>query len=505
LIQVKAVPTLFAILSPACCVRRFRAARVRLHMEIGMMHMIQNRSSAARDLARALLKYRKQPNVVVLAVACGGVPVAAGIARELHAPLDLMLVHKLGTPAHGEVAMGAVASGGVRLVNRQIVRALEVSPQELECMAARVGTELEQCLAGFRGTRGLPALEDRCVILVDDGVSTGSTMQAAIAALRARAPARIVAAVPVGPVEAISQLRREADEVVCLATPTPFGSIGRWYEEFPEVSAEEVRRLLAERWDEEERRASAGCVRPRQVYPEPIAQTPTARVRSASSVRLHSGTGLLEGTLVVPDPVQGLIVVVKGSAADPFNSRACAFAELLEEHGYATLQFNFLGTDEERADPVRDEVRSDVAQIAERLGRVLDWVAHEPHVQELPVGIFATSVGVAAALRLTAERPAAAAAIVSLSGRPELAGAFITKVTAPVLYLLGGHDERALALNVEAAVRMRTPHRVEVVPGAGALFDEPGKLAQAATHAAAWFERHLVQSAAENRGARLSP
>ena len=200
-----------------------------------MTVMLQDRTTAGRDLARALMKYRKRPNVIVLGLPRGGVPVAAEIAHELHAPLDLMVVRKLGTPGQEELAMGAIASGGVRVLNPDVVTPLGISDEAIERVVAREQAELGRRMAAYRGERPWPSLEDKRVILVDDGVATGATMRAAIAALRAQRPAQVIVAVPVAPIDTLSRLRSEADDVVCLATPEPFGAIRHVLREFSTI------------------------------------------------------------------------------------------------------------------------------------------------------------------------------------------------------------------------------------------------------------------------------
>lgn len=227
-----------------------------------MSILIQDRVAAGQDLGRGLLKYRKRADVIVLALPRGGVPVGAEIAHALHAPLDILVVRKLGTPGHEELAMGAIASGGVRVLNRDIVESLGIGDEAIEQVAAREQAELERRMKAYRGERPWPAIEDKLVILVDDGVATGATMRAAIAALRLQQPAKLVVAVPVAPFETITQLRREADEVVCLATPEPFGAIGTWYSSFPQLSDEQVRRVLSERWFEDDRSTGVGAPTP---------------------------------------------------------------------------------------------------------------------------------------------------------------------------------------------------------------------------------------------------
>ncbi len=209
---------------------------------------ISDRTEAGRALARALSRYRGRDDVLVLALPRGGVPVAFEVAEAFGAPLDLMLVRKLGAPQQPELAMGAIASGGARVLNPDVIGVLRIGDTTIERVAARETQELERRERTYRGERPSPPVEGKCVILVDDGVATGATMRAAVAALRQRKPARIVIAVPVAPPDTVDVLRGEADEVVCLETPEPFIAIGRWYGAFPQLSDQEVKDLLAQAW-----------------------------------------------------------------------------------------------------------------------------------------------------------------------------------------------------------------------------------------------------------------
>ncbi|PRQ09986.1 phosphoribosyltransferase [Enhygromyxa salina] len=206
---------------------------------------LRDRSTAGRALATALAGQYADEDPLVLALPRGGVPVAFEIADQLGATLDIMLVRKLGVPGHAELAAGAIASGGVRILNRDIIRNLGVSDRAIDAVAAAEQRELERRERVYRGDQPRPELAGRVVILVDDGVATGATMRAAIAALRKSRPARVVVAVPVGAPDTVRVLEREADHVVCLATPSPFWAIGQWYQDFNQTSDEQVRQLLA--------------------------------------------------------------------------------------------------------------------------------------------------------------------------------------------------------------------------------------------------------------------
>ncbi len=209
---------------------------------------IPDRVAAGKTLARLLDAYRNQPDTLVLALPRGGVPVAWEIARELALPLDLMLVRKLGMPGHEEYAMGAIASGGVRVLNEEALLYGRVDAGTIDRVTERQRSELERRDHLYRGNRPYPELQGRQVLLVDDGLATGSTMRAAVQAVRQQSPARIVLVAPVASTDAIAMLRPLVDEVVCPLVPDALSSIGEWYSDFGQTSDEEVQALLRQAW-----------------------------------------------------------------------------------------------------------------------------------------------------------------------------------------------------------------------------------------------------------------
>ena len=204
----------------------------------------RDRADAGQQLARRLEAYANRPDVLVLALPRGGVPVGFEVAQALNVPLDVFLVRKLGVPDQPELAMGAVATGGVRVLNEDVVHALRIPPQVIDAVAAEELRELERREHVYREGRPAPDVRGRTVILVDDGLATGSTMRAAVAALRRQDPARIVVAVPTAAPSVCQEFRALVDDVVCLITPEPFYAVGLWYENFSETSDDEVRDLL---------------------------------------------------------------------------------------------------------------------------------------------------------------------------------------------------------------------------------------------------------------------
>ncbi len=219
---------------------------------------IKDRAMAGRALAQLLHSYRDQEDVLVLGLARGGVPVAYEIATDLNLPLDLMLVRKLGAPGQEQVAMGAIASGGIRVLNDHVLRSLTIPKEAVETVASAEQRELERQEQVYRGDQSRPEIAGKCVILVDDGVATGASVRAGIAALREQNAARIVVAVPVSPPNTLEVLRGAADEAVCLATPEPFVAISRWYTDFHQVTDAEVTRLLGAAWAVEHESVSHG-------------------------------------------------------------------------------------------------------------------------------------------------------------------------------------------------------------------------------------------------------
>jgi putative phosphoribosyl transferase len=203
-----------------------------------------DRGEAGRVLARELRRFAGRDDVVVLGLPRGGVPVAFEVARELRAPLDVFVVRKLGLPQQPELAMGALASGGLRVLNVEVVRSAGVTAETIERVARDERRELERREQLYRGDRAPTAVDGKTVVLIDDGLATGATMLAAVRALRTREPAQIVVAVPIAPPEACEDLQGEADEVVCARTPEPFVAIGAWYEQFPQTSDQEIHDLL---------------------------------------------------------------------------------------------------------------------------------------------------------------------------------------------------------------------------------------------------------------------
>lgn len=208
------------------------------------MALFMDRRDAGMRLAKELSEYEGRSDVLILALPRGGAPVAYEVARHLKAPLDVFLVRKLGLPGHEELAMGAIASGGVKVLNEDVVRAMDLPERVVEGVAAREQQELERRERAYRGDQPPPEIEGRTVILVDDGLATGASMRAAVLGIKAQSPTSVVVAVPVAAPETCQEFEDEVDAVVCAVTPQPFYGVGYWYQDFSQTTDEEVRELL---------------------------------------------------------------------------------------------------------------------------------------------------------------------------------------------------------------------------------------------------------------------
>jgi putative phosphoribosyl transferase len=431
-----------------------------------------DRAEAGRRLAEHLLKLRAAAgDVVVVGLPRGGVPVAAEVADALGAPLDVLVVRKLGVPFQPELGMGAIGEGGVRVVNEAVVRSARTTPDELAEVEARERAELERRVRRYRGDRRPLPLGGRTVVVVDDGVATGSTARAACLIARRHGAAHVVLAVPVAPREWAEGLHDVADALVCLDNPSPFFGIGQFYDDFGQTTDEEV----------------AACLRRAGTAPDASETSPEAGGPSDPEVSVGAGPVRLAGQLTTPSHATGVVLFAHGSGSSRHSPRNRRVAHALGDAGLATLLFDLLTPDEEldRANVF------DTTLLAERLTGATRWLEGRPEVQGLPLGYFGASTGAAAALWAAAEPDSPVGAVVSRGGRPDLAGTRLPEVTAPTLLIVGGHDETVLDLNRRAQGQLRCENRLAVVPGATHLFEEPGALESVAELAAEWFTRYL--------------
>ncbi|MEU2437917.1 phosphoribosyltransferase family protein [Streptomyces rubradiris] len=426
-----------------------------------------NRPEAGRLLGERL-EYLRGQDVVVLGLPRGGVPVAAAVAEALDAPLDVLLVRKLGVPYQPELGMGAIGEDGARVINREVLRATGVGPDDLAAVEERERRVLAERGARYRGATFPSPVAGRTAVVVDDGVATGSTARVACRVARARGAARIVLAVPVAPRDFARRLGEDADDLVCLDTPWDFAAVGQFYTDFTQVEDEEVTACL--RRAAERHRHTAGAA------------------SGAREVTVTAGAVRLGGRLTVPDGATGVVVFAHGSGSSRHSPRNRFVAAGLHRAGLGTLLFDLL-TDAEEAD--RDNV-FDIGLLAGRLLDATAWLREEPDAEGLAVGYFGASTGAAAALWAAADPAARPAAVVSRGGRPDLAGVRLPEVTAPTLLIVGGADPMVLDLNRDAQARLRCENRLAVVPRATHLFEEPGTLEQVTELACAWFTDHMA-------------
>jgi len=441
--------------------------------------LFQDRTDGGRQLATRLLAYG-DASPIVLGLPRGGVPVAYEVAHALGAPLDVCVVRKIGAPIQPELGIGAVSEEGSLYVNPDTMSAVGVTDEELSELVALKRAEVEERVRKFR--RGAPPLDVRgkTVIVVDDGIATGGTARAALQTLRARGAGRIVLAVPVAATESLEELAQIADETVCLHSEEPFHAVGLWYEDFTTTTDDDVVELLDRARSEHAR-------------PEPQARSRSERVPAPvdRDVRIPLGDTWLEGRLTIPPGAHGLVLFAHGSGSSRHSPRNQFVAGELRRAGVATLLLDLLTEDEEEIDARTRHLRFDISLLASRLVIATDWAHAESESSALDIGYFGASTGAAAALVAAAERPALVHAVVSRGGRPDLAEESLEQVRAPTLLIVGGDDVEVFGLNRQALDRLVCEKRLEVVPGATHLFEEPGTLEEVARSAAHWFARHL--------------
>ena len=431
-----------------------------------------DRTDAGRQLA-SRLKALDLPDPVIYALPRGGVPLAVEIAQALNAPVDLVLVRKIGAPGHPELALAAVVDGedAQTVINEEVRAQTGGDAAYLEKVRAKELSEIERRRALYFGGRERVSPAGRTAIVVDDGLATGATAKAALRALRRNGAAKVVLAVPVGPADTLEAMRAEADLVVCLHTPERFFGVGAFYGDFHQLTDKEILGQLREVWAEETPEPARGVAR-REVRLPPLG---------------------LVGDLQVPAGAQGIVLFAHGSGSSRRSPRNRAVADHLNARGFATLLFDLL-SDGEAKD--RRNV-FDIPLLANRLLSAAAWIGEQPDLAGLPLGLFGASTGAAAALVAAAYLGERAGAVVSRGGRPDLAGAALAQVTAPTLLIVGGADHGVIELNEAALAQLTCDKAMTLVPGATHLFEEPGTLEQVMELASDWFQVKLTAQPAQ--------
>jgi putative phosphoribosyl transferase len=427
----------------------------------------RDRVDAGRRLADAVRQAGIGADAVVLGLPRGGVPVAFEVAKALGAPLDVIVVRKLGVPFQPELAMGAIGEDGVRVENREVLRAAGLGISELESAERRERVELDRRARYYRGDRPRLDLAEKCAVVVDDGIATGSTARAACQVARAHGAAQVVLAVPVSSSQARTALRDVCDQLVCVETPELFFAVGEWYEDFSQTSDGDVVEIL--------RRATERDVAATDV--------PEDDPPSTEDVVVECDGVSLAGFLGVPEAPIGTVVFAHGSGSSRHSPRNRYVAGVLNVAGLATLLIDLLTVVEESDRAFVFDVRL----LAERLGAATRWVRTRPELAGTPIGFFGASTGAAAALCAAAQPDSDVGSVVSRGGRPDLAGPLLSAVRAPTLLIVGGRDEVVLELNRTAQSDLRCKSQLSVVPGATHLFEEPGTLEEVAALARDWF------------------
>jgi len=441
------------------------------------MTVFRDRVDAGRQLAERL-EFLRDQDVVVLGLPRGGVPVAFEVAAALNAPLDVVVVRKLGVPFQPELAMGAIGEGGARVLDADVCRRARISEDDLRGVERRERGELDARVARYRRGRERVGVTGRVAVVVDDGIATGSTARVACEVARQLGAARVVLAVPVGPSRTLREFPA-ADEVVCISAVSRFLAVGYHYLDFSPTSDEQVIVLL----DAASRRAFGA-------YPGV-----RAGAGADADVEIPAGATTLQGHLHVPESSAGVVVFAHGSGSSRHSPRNRFVADVLYRAGLGTLLLDLLTADEEvdRANVF------DIELLAGRLTAATEWLGTRSDTASCRIGYFGASTGAGAALWAAADAGPRISAVVSRGGRPDLAGRRLAQVQAPTLLIVGSRDQTVLELNRRAQAQLRCANRLTIVEGATHLFEEPGTLAEAAMCARDWFVDHLLSSGIAHR------
>jgi putative phosphoribosyl transferase len=444
--------------------------------------MFVDRIAAGQRLAQELTSLRNR-DVVVLGLPRGGVPVAAEVAQALNAPLDVIVVRKLGAPDQPELAIGAVGEGGFTLHNQKLIAALDCDPVSVSVIEHRERSILAERVRRFRNGRDGVDLEGRVVVIVDDGFATGSTARVACHIARERGAALVIFAVPVAPPHA-KELLPEADTFLALDTPQDFRAVGDHYLDFAQTSDDEVVRLLD---DARRRILQTGQTTPTAPVNiiSPATDSPSVQLKD---VDIPAHGAVIHGTLSLAPKTQGIVVFAHGSGSSRHSPRNRYVANVLGQAGLGTLLLDLLTPDEEN---YRANI-FDINLLASRLVAAYTWLRENPDTRQMRIGFFGASTGAGAALVAAADPRLDIDAIVTRGGRPDLAGTALAAVTVPTLLIVGSLDPDVLELNRWAQDELGGVSHLAIVDGATHLFEEPGTLESVAKDATEWFTKYLT-------------
>ena len=424
-----------------------------------------DRNDAGQQLAEALCELSLE-EPLILALPRGGVPIAHQVSKRLGAPMDLLLVRKIGMPGNPEFGLGAVAENGIQVIDKQAVHATATGEIQLQEAIEKAQQELVGQVEKYRSHMEPLPISGRTVVIVDDGLATGGTAIAASLAAKEAGARNVVIAVPVGSEDVAQRLESYADEVVCLYTPHPLYSVGMWYDDFSQVEDKQVTQMLQEatHFNNEQ------------------------QVSESHHIQIPGQHGaVIQGDMVIPIDAVGLVIFAHGSGSSRHSLRNRHVAAELQRHGLGTMLIDLLSEGEEQE---RKNV-FDINLLASRLMDATQWTQTNPMTQRLPIGYFGASTGAGAALVAAAQPGNPVRAIVSRGGRPDMAGSALEQVRIPVLLIVGGDDHPVIELNEWAADQLGGDIDLKIIPGATHLFEEPGTLEQVAQRSIKWFLEHL--------------
>jgi putative phosphoribosyl transferase len=424
----------------------------------------EDRKHAGVFLAPKLFKYRED-NPLVLALPRGGVPVAAEVADRLEVPWNVLIVRKIGAPFQPELAVGALCENEEPYLSESSLAYSGLNPKDLDRVIKVEREKIQAQIQRFRNGKPIENVKGRTIIVVDDGLATGATVHAAIKYLRKKGAGKVVVAVPVAAASSANQVRDEADEVVDIEEPEDLYAISPWYQDFSQVSDEEVLSLL---------------------HPPPV-RMPLHR----EDIVIEDRDCILKGNLTTVPQMKGLILFAHGSGSGRLSPRNQMVAQELNSAGFGTLLFDLLTLDESED---RQKV-FDIPLLSRRLVLATQQLRKRADLHEVPYGYFGASTGAGAALLAAAQMAQEKDlpfAVVSRGGRPDLAGPALKKVESPTLLIVGAKDSVVIPLNEEAQKQLEDS-RLILVPDATHLFEEDGALEEVAHLAAEWFLGHCPE------------